>query len=88
MPYLKIKICRANETEPAFPFVKAENFAGELELVGLSILERGMTSGKTAIGLLLHSGGAYFMAQTSAEILRSAAAALEGAEINWKENPL
>ena len=83
----KIKICRKSQKEPAFKEINNDNFNFELEIHGFCILEKGMASGKTALGIALKKGGRYYMTQISADQINYLKSAIDGAEKNWKENP-
>lgn len=88
MPMLNIRIARKSQKEPAFPEITDKNFVEKLELYGASILEGGMTSGKTSIGFVVKDAhGGFYMLETSAAIIDGLYHAIKGAEQNWKENP-
>lgn len=44
MPHTRIVIRHADDKTPAFPEIVNDNFVGEGELYGVSILENGMLS--------------------------------------------
>lgn len=78
---LSIIIKTIDDLDPAFPQVTPENYAGECTLESVSILEHGMASGKTSIGLLIKlSDGSYTVAQASAALLDMIWHTLQGAE--------
>jgi hypothetical protein len=86
MPYLKIVIREENEEAPAFPEVNNDNFLGNIELIGAAILEGGMQSGKTAIGLMLKTpDGKYLFAETSGEIIENLGMAVKGANMRFAD---
>ncbi len=83
-----IKICRKSQKEPAFPEITKENFSSELDAEGIAILEKGMVSGKTSVGIVLKDkDGKYFMTQLSADQINHIKSAISGAESFWKDNP-
>ncbi len=87
MPILNIKVHRCNQKEPAWPGLETEK---ELEFENCTIIEQGMSSAKTAVMFTLTdpATGKHWVAQTSADILRSLVAGIKGAEENWAENPV
>lgn len=88
MPFLSIKPFRKSDPGPAWPDITDKNFVESLELERATIVEKGMQSGKTSIGLALKDKhGGYYYAETSAEILETLYASLKGAEQYWRENP-
>lgn len=88
MTTLDIRAARKTQKESNFPEITAHNFEGEVLLYGVSILEAGMVSGEASVGFILKTDdGKYFLAQTSAGIIKTLAKAIEGWEQNWKENP-
>jgi hypothetical protein len=84
----KIKSARKSATEPAFPEITEENFKGELEVDGIVLLEKGMASGKTSVGIKLKDKeGKYYMTQMSLEQFHYITSAAKGSEEFWKNNP-
>jgi hypothetical protein len=88
MPTCNIKICARDSDDIAFPELTPENTISiNSELYGVSILEGGMQSGKTSIGIVLQTeDGKFVLAQTSAAILSTLYHALLGAEQRFLEN--
>jgi hypothetical protein len=88
MPTCSIRVCPKDQTETAFPELTRENTLSiDAELYGVSILEAGMQSGKTSIGIVLQMpDGKFVLAQTSAAILSMLYHALVGAEQRFEEN--
>jgi len=76
---LKIVTRRKNDTNLGFPEITIDNYGGEAILYGASILEAGMTNGKTSVRLVFELNGKYFVAQTSADIMLELASVLQGA---------
>lgn len=87
MPSLKIKVHRCDQKEPAWPDLKSEK---EYAFENCTVVEKGMSSGETAIMFTLTDPetGKHYIAQTSANILRSLMGAVKGAEEHWAENPV
>lgn len=83
---LNIIIKTIDDKDPAFPQVTPENYVGESILESVSILQHGMTSGKTSIGLLIKlPDGKYVVAQTSAGLLDMIWHAWQGAEQRFED---
>lgn len=81
-----VKILRKNEPGPVFPEAA---HAQVYRLHGMSIIEAGMKSGRTAVALVMKDGaGRYAVCEISGEILASLAAALKGADQRFAEDPL
>jgi hypothetical protein len=86
MPQINIRTQDLKDKfKPLFPEYTGSNTI-LLELESFGILEGGMESGKTSVALFLRANDIVFLAETSAEIFRSMAAALEGAEARFLEN--
>jgi len=90
MQTCNIKICPKDQTEPAFPELKPENtLLADAELYGIAILQGGMQSGKTSIGIALKTpDGKFILAQTSAAILSTIYHALVGAEQRFMDEKI
>lgn len=77
---------------PAFPEITDENYLIPGKMAGfhgVSILEGGMASGKTSIGIVLQlPDGKYVMSEISADMWRTITAAIDGAEESFKSQSL
>lgn len=88
MSVIKIKICRKSQTEPAFHEVMEGEFAGELRIHGVAILEHGMESGRTSIGIAMQGADQkWYMTQIPLNMLEGVISAARGAEKHWTANP-
>jgi hypothetical protein len=76
---LKIVTRRKNDSNLGFPEITIDEYSGEAILYGASILEAGMTNGKTSVRLVFEMRGKYVVAQTSADIMLELASVLQGA---------
>lgn len=71
---------------PAFPEIVNENFYCEAKLHGVSVLQSGMTTGKTSVGIAIElPDGKYVLVQTSASMIEGIFAAIRGAEQRWHD---
>jgi hypothetical protein len=71
---------------PAFPEIEVnDKKIYDLAVQKVSVLQGGMKSGKTSIGLISEAYGSVIMMQLSADQLEMIYAAVRGAEMRWAE---
>lgn len=88
---LRIRIGRKNQEEPNFD-LSDYDFIGESSILGVSILEGGMASGKAAVGIIIElpkeTGKVSTLIQITEDNFEGLYAAFKGAKQHWVENPL
>lgn len=92
MQLLKVKIGRKDQKEPLFNNPEYD-FVGESGILGISILEGGMESGKAAIGIIIElppelGSKKSTLIQITENNFMALYNVLQGAKQNWEENPL
>jgi len=84
MRVVNIKILAKDEQGPLFEGLDASKMT-ESQITDVGILESGMESGKTSVGLLIPNGDGHILVQMSAGQFEMIAAAVKGAAQRFGE---